>query len=385
MARDLSRVGERERLKPRRDPYWQRLSTGSFLGFRRSKRHGDGTWIARALDGETHKYCFKTLGDFGALPKNARFAAAKSEAEAFADLTQNGGIASLELVTVSDACREYAKGRPDAEGRFRRNLYSDPLGKVRLDKLRKHHVQSWRDRLEAKPALVSRRKEGEKLYRKRSPGSVNREMAVLRAALAKVIPEGRSDTSAAWQEALQKIRNADRQRTLYLDREQRRMLLEKTDPEAKEFFEALCLLPLRPGALAHLMVRNFDARTHELTIKDKGGTLRRIQIPPAVSRLFKKSAGGKSEDAPLFLRFNGEPWDRNSWNRSIKKAVKLSGLPQETSAYTLRHSTITDLVRTGFPLLSIAQISGTSYEMIERHYGHLGRETALDALSTLEL
>ncbi|MDG5751966.1 hypothetical protein P8R33_12685 [Qipengyuania sp. XHP0211] len=58
MARDLSRVGDRERLKPRRDPYWQRLSTGSFLGFRRSKPHGDGTWIARALDGEKHKYAF---------------------------------------------------------------------------------------------------------------------------------------------------------------------------------------------------------------------------------------------------------------------------------------------------------------------------------------
>lgn len=385
MARDLSRVGERDRLKPRRDAYWQRLSTGCFLGYRPSKRHGNGTWIARALDGETHKYRFKSLGDFGALPGNARFTVAKSEAEAFADLTQNGGIASQDIITVSDACRAYAESRPDAEGRFRRNLYDDPLGRVRLDKLRRHHVQSWRNRLQAKPALVSRRKAGEKVYRERSPGSVNREMAVLRAALGKVLSPGPPKTNAAWQEALQKIPNADRQRTLYLDRDQRKVLLDSTDPEAKEFFEALCLLPLRPGALARLTVGNFDPRTHELTIKDKGGTLRRIQMPLAVSKLFKMVAQDRDEGTPLFLRYNSEPWDKNTWNRSIKKAVKLSGLPRETSAYTLRHSTITDLVRTGFPLLNIAQISGTSYEMIEKHYGHLGREAALDALSTLEL
>lgn len=54
-------------------------------------------------------------------------------------------------------------------------------------------------------------------------------------------------------------------------------------------------------------------------------------------------------------------------------------------AYALRHSTITDLVSSRLPLLTIAQISGTSVEMIERHYGHLDREAAELALSCLSL
>lgn len=32
MAVDLSRVGEREKLKMRREPHWQRLREGCFLG-----------------------------------------------------------------------------------------------------------------------------------------------------------------------------------------------------------------------------------------------------------------------------------------------------------------------------------------------------------------
>ena len=69
----------------------------------------------------------------------------------------------------------------------------------------------------------------------------------------------------------------------------------------------------------------------------------------------------------------------------IERAIKTAEIPANTTAYTLRHSTITDLVRTGVPLLTIAQISDTSVEMIERHYGHLGRESTLEALGKLEL
>lgn len=61
-----------------------------------------------------------------------------------------------------------------------------------------------------------------------------------------------------------------------------------------------------------------------------------------------------------------------------------SGLPSETTAYTLRHSTITDLVHAGVDLLTVAQISGTSVRMIEKHYGHLRSNVAKSALEVLD-
>lgn len=386
MALDLSKVGERERLKARREPHWQRLRAGCFLGFRPSKRGGRGTWIARAYDEDTSKYRVKSLGDFGALPGNEMFAAAKREAEALAAHVEAGGEVRAKIETVADACRDYANGRPEAESRFNRYVYDDPLGRVKLTKLRRRHLKEWRERLEATPALVSRRKEGESVHRKRAASTVNRDMAVLRAALAKVLTLGAPNSEAAWQEALKAASNANGRRTLYLDRAQRRRLLSATPAEAAPFVRALCLLPLRPGALAALTAGDFDKRTAELTIgEDKAGKARRIQLPAEAAKLLSEQAKDKLPAAPLFRRSNGKAWDKNSWKLPISAAVSAAGLPTGATAYTLRHSTITDLVSAGLPLLTIAQISGTSAEMIERHYGHLASDAAVKALGALAL
>ena len=386
MALDLSKVGEREKLKVQREPHWQRLRAGCFIGFRQSKRGGKGTWIARAYDEDSGKYRLKSLGDFGTLAGNEMFAAAKKEAESLAERVESGGEVRAKVESVADACLDYAKTRPEAGHRFRRYVYDDPIGKVKLAKLRRRHVKEWRERLEAQPALVSRRKNDEPVHRKRAASTVNRDMAILRAALARVLSPGAPNSEAAWQEALKAVQNANGRRTLYLDRGQRRKLVEATNAAAAPFVRALCLLPLRPGALAALTAGDFDKRTAELTIgKDKTGKPRRIQLPTDAATLFAGQAANKLPGAPLFMRQNGKAWDKDSWKLPIAAAVAAAGLPGDATAYTLRHSTITDLVSAGLPLLTIAQISGTSAEMIERHYGHLACDAAVKALAELAL
>jgi len=383
---DLSKVGQRERLSTRREPHWQRLRSGCFLGYRPSKRRGKGTWIARVYDEDAGKYRLKSLGDFATLLGNEMFAAAKKEAERLAELVEAGGELRPKIQTVEDACKEYAKTRPEAAHRFKRTVYCDPIAKVRLEKLRRRHIKEWRERLEGRPALVTRSKTGVPVHRKRAASTVNREMAPFRAALAQVLPVGPPNTEAAWQEALRAIRNADGRRTLYLDRSQRLALLAAIDAECAPFIRGLCLLPLRPGALASLSVGDFDSRTAELTVgKDKGGHARRIQLPRGAADLLAEQTKDKEPNAPLFRRMNGKAWDKLTWRGPIAAAVVAGGLPPGATAYTLRHSTITDLVIAGLPLLTIAQISGTSAEMIERHYGHLSINAAMEALDSLTL
>jgi integrase len=383
---DLSKVGDRDRLKPQREPHWQRLQAGCYLGFRPSSQGGAGSWIARVYDPDNSKYRVKSLGDFGSLPGNQRHAAAKKEAEALAELIAAGGEVRPKIETVADACRDYAKSRPEAEARFGRYVYGDAIAKVKLDKLRKRHVAEWRARLEKTPVSVSRNKVGPRLTRARAASTLNRDIVVLRAALTKVLSPGAPNTEAAWQEELKAVRNADGRRTLYLDRTQRRALLAAIDAEAEPFFRALCLLPLRPGALASLTAGDFDKRTAELNIgKDKAGAARRIKLPAESAKLLASQLPDKLPTAPLFRRANGQAWNKDSWKIPIGAAAAAAGLPDGTSAYTLRHSTITDLVTAGLPLLTIAQISGTSAEMIERHYGFLTRDAAVKALGGLAL
>ena len=66
---DLSRIGERKRLKPKAgdEPYWQRLRQGCYLGYRPSKKAIGGTWFARVYDPAKDRNSRKRLGDYGTL------------------------------------------------------------------------------------------------------------------------------------------------------------------------------------------------------------------------------------------------------------------------------------------------------------------------------
>ena len=255
---------------------------------------------------------------------------------------------------------------------------------MKLDKLRRHHLKAWRKRLEQAPALLTRSKKGEKRWKERAKSTVNRDMVPLRAALGMVLMSGAPNTDAAWQEALHPFKGADKRRELYLDRDERRKLIDATGEEARPFVKALCLLPLRPGALAGLTLRDFDKRTRSLTIgKDKNGNPRQISLPQVIADFFADQVKGKLPAAPIFVRAGGEAWNKDAWKYPIKEAVKAAGLPGAASAYTLRHSVITDLIRARLPILTVAQLSGTSVAMLEKHYGHLVRDDAEEALASI--
>ena len=387
---DLSRIGEREKLKPKAgdEPHWQRLRQGCYLGYRPSRKKAGGTWFARVYDPETNRNSRKRLGNYGTLLGHDVFKQAKADAEAWAETVETGGERARDLVTVADACEAYLKERPGAiaEGVFRRHVYSDPIAKVKLDKLRRHHLREWRKRLEQAPALLSRNKEGKKRTKERAKSTVNRDMVPLRAALGQVLKAGAPNTDAAWQEALRPFKGADRRRDLYLDRSERKRLIDAASEEVRPFIKALCLLPLRPGALAALKVADFDKRTRALTIgKDKNGNPRQISMPKVFADFFADQAKGKHPAAPLFARAGGETWNKDAWKYPIKAAVTEALVPTAASAYTLRHSVITDLIRARLPILTVAQLSGTSVAMIERHYGHLVRDDAEEALASIAI
>lgn len=63
--------------------------------------------------------------------------------------------------------------------------------------------------------------------------------------------------------------------------------------------------------------------------------------------------------------------------------IDVASLPANATIYAIRHSTITDLVISGRDLLTVAQISGISVAMIEKHYGHLRQEHVAAALAHL--
>jgi integrase len=198
--------------------------------------------------------------------------------------------------------------------------------------------------------------------------------------------DGFVTSDLAWAQALRPVKGVANQRTLYLTRSQRKALIRALTEDAARFVRGLCELPLRPGALAALTVADYDARHKLLCIgHDKAGEGRHIPLPPVTAKLIAEQARGKLPAAPLFARWDGAAWTKDGWMKAIKGAVAIADLPPQTTAYTLRHSTITDLVVGGLDLHTVAKVSGTSIAMIEKYYGKLRQDVARDALAALAL
>jgi len=371
----LDRVEARGRLGVRRDPYWQRLTQGRYVGFRRMLASSPGTWLARIYDGE--RYHQKPLGDFADRQEKDRFDAAKVEAETWFRHLDLGG--TTDRATVKVACEAYVENRRtekseaaavDVKGRFGRLVYADPIARIDLAKLAPRHLADWKARVLAGGG---------------SRGSYNRNAVSLKAALNLAYRRRQVAGDHAWREELKPLDNAIRRRTLYLDRTKRRQLIEGASKEARPFFIALNLLPLRPGEVAALHVEHLSAAQRSLEIPAGKTKARTVPLPSEALAHFKDCAKGKLPGAWLVSRADGSQWKKEAWRNEIKAAVHKAKLPRATVAYTLRHSVITDLVVGGLDLFTVATVSGTSVLMIQNHYGHLQREHARSALEKLAL
>lgn len=383
----LSTVKSRDALKARHAPYWQQLRRGCHLGFRKVSTASAGAWVARFRD-EDGKQHLHSLGCFEDASPSERFDLARTAAEKWFGHMGAGGRSKGE--TVADACRSYLANvgeatRKDAEGRFNRWVFNDAkFSSIELLKLKHSDVKGWRKRLESTPAI---RQDKQVSTKRRSPSSVNRDMATLRAALNLAVKDKMVSSDSAWKDALEPLQNADKRRNVYVDRDARKQLIAHAKPDLAPFLRALCNLPLRPGAVAALMVGDFQPQTAELRIGvDKSGQERRIKLPHSTASLFAQACKDKTPKAPIFGQANGKPWNKDGWKYPLKEAARAAKLPDGVTAYTLRHSTITDLLSLhGLDTLTVAALAGTSLAMIEKHYGHLLRERAADALGKLAI
>jgi integrase len=347
----------------------------------------EGTWVIRSMDENIGKESYKSLGEFSELALAGRFDAALKEATKFLDHVEKGGITKAK--TVRDACDAYVKNLrgaktemagADAAKRFNSYVLDDAkFASTELSRLTPAHIAAWRQALMNRPT-TSGGNRGEQ----RTTSTLNRDMTPFRAALNHAFESGWVTTDFSWRGKLKPVEGADKKRDLYLDRDQRVKFIGLAAPDLAMFLRAMATLPVRPGALAKLTAGDFDSRLSALKIKDKTG-VRTIKLPLNSAEVFMLAVKDKLPTAPLLARADGSAWNKDSWKYPIKDAAVAAKMPEGTTAYTLRHSVITDLVHGGLDLLTVAQISGTSVRMIEKHYGHLRGDIAVNALSALAI
>ncbi len=353
----------RKGLPERIEPYWKRVRRGAHLGYRKK---GEGTWIAKYRDEDSGQRRYKALGTFASKDKQDACDLALIEANKFfADC--EAGI-STQGETVADACRRYidrqclhkgATAANDITGRFRRLVFDQPIGKVKLAKLRKKQVADWRDAM-----LVASNDKDEV---RRAKESSNRNLANLKAALNLALSDQLVATDAAWKSvtAFSDVRGT---RKGFLTVAERQRLLDVADAPLAGLCKAVLLTAARPGELADATVANFDKRRGRLTLNGKTGE-RTVELSDAAVALFAETSKGKIGNAPLLSRADGSKWNRFGWRDVFKDAAHKAKLPGDTVLYLLRHCAISEMLAGGVDVAAVARLSGTSIAMIQQTYG----------------
>ncbi|WP_104657351.1 tyrosine-type recombinase/integrase [Ralstonia insidiosa] len=366
----------RARLAARREPYWQRVREGVYLGFRVAASGGEGTWIARRRD-ESGKQQYRALGH------HAEFDDAQAACVAWAAGVEHG--ASHRSTTVTEACEHYAthlevqkgaKTAADARGRFKRLVNDAPLGRISLDKLNATAVRKW---------LHDQIKDADDADElRRAKDSANRNLASLKAALNFALRDRLVASDAAWK-TVGKFEKVGRRREAVLTSDQITTLLGRLPGDLRHVVEAMAYVPSRPGELAVLRVRDFDRTQGTLALDGKTGR-RVVPLSTAAVAFFTEQCKGKIAGALVFTQEHGAAWTKDAWKKPFREAAKAVGLPDDVVIYSLRHTMITNLVAAGIDSVLVARLAGTSVEMISRHYEHAdgGRvRSMLDAVPAL--
>jgi integrase len=360
---ELHRKRERDRLPIRREPYWQRLAAGAFLGFRR----GPETWLARYRDRD-RKQNYRSLGE--ALDYDD----AKRAAESWFAQFSGSPVRAVRRGTVRTALEAYLghlrqQGRDgtasEVESRYKAVVWPDAIATIPLDDLRLDDFSAWRERL----------RNG------RKNRSVNRHIRAVVAGLNRAYRLGHIGNPASWRiEPLADDLDDSGETAVFLAPEQRRALIGAVEPSLGAFLRALELTGARPGELAGATAGDFDGTRLRLSHRKGRPPKLRIRYVTLSSdgiRFFKSQAKRKLPGAPLFSEGGADPWRRHRWARAIAAAIAKhnerargkSRIPPEASAYSFRHSRISELLQVhGIDPLTVAQQTGTSLAMIERAY-----------------
>jgi integrase len=355
----------RARLEVRWKPYWQRLSGGISLGYRRSQ--GPGSWSVRLADGARGNSIKRIATADDAEPADGKAIMSFAQARDAALRLGRGETeqARAEVVTLAEAIEAY---RADLTARgagidnVTRLLFNLPPAMLKrpVALLDATELRKWRD------AAVKRM----------APASVNRLITILKAALNLAAGGDERLSTRPWEIGLAALPEATTARNVVLPEATIRLLVHAAREQSAEFgllVETLALTGVRVSQLARCQVRDLVGERLMIPSSAKGRNKRAgrtpVPIPAALANRSRATAAGRSAAEPLFVKPSGEGWHKSDHARPFARAVVVIGEdPDIVTSYALRHSHITGQLLAGLPVQLVAKLHDTSASQIEKHY-----------------
>lgn len=345
MAKVDSR-GARDRLPVRRDPYWQRVEVGLYVGYRTSEIGGDGTWRGRWRD-EDGKQHYRTVdaAEFNPDPpgRDSMFSQAVKLIREWQAALAVGVVNKPS--TVADAVDEYLRNKKrdtdprsvrateKAEAAFQRHVLSDPIAKVELARLKTTALESWLDR-----RVVPRGDADDPEVMRAARNTANRELARLKAVLNFALKKRLVSSDFAWR-GVDKFANTSGRREYVPSDKEMGQLLVVAEPEMVRLIRILDMTGLRVGEVYRLRAADFDreAGTVRVSADTKTGKPRVVPVSSEAVVFLSGLAAERIGKALLFTRGDGVAWDGNEAAKRFRELRNTLGLSNDLVLYCVRH------------------------------------------------
>jgi integrase len=362
MPHKIDTPEHREKLDSRREPYWDRITLGKHLGFR--KTEAGGHWIAR-LHPPGSKRQFKPLGSEQELDYPAALVKAL---EWFEDIfgpepaetrVKHAISRYLDYLYDERSPSSYSTMKSRAD----RHILPQ-LGEKRIADLKTEDYESW---LRGTAKRIVRGSDDE--CKRKARYGANECLKILKAALNQAHKSNRDLPRDEWAYVERLKGGVTTGRKIFLTGKEPQRLVNACEGAFRDLVLFGLMTGCRLGEAYAMRVRDFDSDGGEWDVEvSKTGPRVCVLQDDAIDLLRRLCAGMEKGDL-VFLRDDGVPWNRANVQPPIKRAVARAKLDPATTYYSLRHSYISSQLKAGVPPQIVAENVGTSVTMIEKHYG----------------
>ena len=218
-----------------------------------------------------------------------------------------------------------------------------------------------------------------------TPGTVNRDLAVLSHIFTKALEWGWLDHKPA---TIKKFKE-NQGRIVYLTQGQIARLLEAAQDDQSPHIHSFIVIGLETGMrrmeILSIRLEHVDPSRQIIYIpKGKAGS-REQPMTKRLTKFLRKKVEGAEKGQEWLFPAASESGHAISIEKAFRRVVVRAGLdPKQVVRHTLRHTAITHLVQAGVDLPTVKRISGhKTLAMVER-YSHQNGEHIQTAMDKLE-
>jgi integrase len=378
---DLSNKTARARLKVRSKAYFTSLAPRLSLGWSRASKGEAGRWIRREETGRDDAggpiYKTKTLDgvadDIGVADAKVVLSfqhACRVAANPLAPADDR----PLTVARALEAHRKAKQGRSrHADADYSRLLRHLPpqIRDAAVIKLTKAATQDWQN------SLVKEDTDHDPDARRRSQDTGNRLRTILFSALNYAADDDANGISDRPWMRVKPFKAVGKAREMHFSEPEVLKWIEAAnaiDPALADLIESGFHSGCRFGELQGCTVGCFDSQHAHLNVPSGKTGARTIMLPAEAVAFFRRITAGRANSEPLIVNAAGQRWNKNTYSRGLKAALRAAGLDDRASFYTLRHSHASRRIERGQPLLLVAAELGTSTRMLETVYGKFLQE-----------